>query len=359
MKYTGNMRKITTSIIALFMTAALSSDGGASFSDAVQETVKELESLWGEGQCDTIVIRRKGHPLVSIACAGSYDKARRARFLDTLFRHDFRLKHESYKLRPQNGMYLYKTRHERNTVYFKLFVRNAQDLWPRNPVQGKQAAIYVQNVRSAADIVRWRTLGIPVTFGVTFGRSDTQEILSKVASYGDEVWLAIPLEDMNIDVADGSLLPIADALDAEKLGEYLKILDDDEGFHGISPLYCSRFCKNVPALRALFSALREKNQDKEIILLDTDPNEASSFYDTGRIMNFRTFRAMVSSEDKRPFCPAFTAFAQLNSASAARIMAVDAGDNAAFECLKKILRSPKADLEFVKVSQMSLTNPFR
>ena len=356
---TNSMRKLCVLSFAALLTGFLNADSQAAMQDTLQETIQQLESLWGEGLCETVVVKKKGYPLASIACSGSYDNARRAKFLDTLFRNDFRLKSETYKLRPQNGMYLYKTVNARRTVYFKLFVRNAQDLWPKNPVQGKQAAIYVQNVRSQADLVRWRTLGIPITFGITFGRSDTQDLLGKLAAYGDEVWLAIPLEDDNVDIADGSLLGISDALNAEKLNEYLKALDDDEGFHGVSALYCSRFCKNVPALRALFSTLREKNQDKEIIMLDTDASEASSFYETGRIMNFRTFRAMVASPAKRPFCPAFKGFANLGEGSAARIMAVDAGDESAFNCLKKIMRSQPADLEFVKVSQMSLTNPFR
>lgn len=356
---TNSMRKLCILSIAALLTGVLGADSQAATQDALHETIQQLESLWAEGQCETVVVKKKGYPLVSIACAGSYDSARRAKLLDTLFRNDFRLKSETYKLRPQNGMYLYKTVQSGHTVYFKLFVRNAQDLWPRNPVQGKQAAIYVQNVRSQADLVKWRTLGIPVTFGITFGRSDTQDLLGKLAAYGDEVWLAIPLEDDNVDIADGSLLGISDALNNEKLADYLKVLDDDEGFHGVSALYCSRFCKNVPALRALFSTLKEKNQDKDIILLDTDVSEASSFYETGRIMNFRTFRAMVASPQKRPFCPAFRNFMGLNEASAARIMAVDAGDESAFHCLKKAIRSQPADLEFVKVSQMSVTNPFR
>ncbi|MFO1472513.1 MAG: divergent polysaccharide deacetylase family protein [Turneriella sp.] len=353
------MRKFFAISLAALLTGFLSADGQAAAQDALQDTIQQLESIWGEGLCETVVVKKKGHPLASIACSGSYDNARRGKFLDTLFRNDFKLKSETYKLRPQNGMYLYKTVQSGRTFYFKLFVRNAQDLWPRNPVQGKQAAIYVQNVRSQADLVKWRTLGIPVTFGITFGRSDTQDLLAKLAAYGDEVWLAIPLEDDNVDIADGSLLGISDALNAEKLNDYLKVLDDDEGFHGVSALYCSRFCKNVPALRALFSTLREKNQDKEIIMLDTDVSEASSFYETGRIMNFRTFRAMVAEPHKRPFCPAFRNFTHLNEASAARIMAVDAGDENAFNCLKKVIRSQPADLEFVKVSQMSVTNPFR
>ncbi len=356
---TNSMRKLCILSFAALLTPFLRADSQAATQDALQETIQQLESLWGEGLCETVVVKKKGQPLASIACSGSYDHARRAKFLDTLFRNDFRLKSETYKLRPQNGMYLYKPVQSRRTVYFKLFVRNAQDLWPKNPVQGKQAAIYVQNVRSQADLVKWRTLGIPVTFGITFGRSDTQDLIGKLAAYGDEVWLSIPLEDDNVDIADGSLLGISDALNNEKLADYLKVLDDDEGFHGVSALYCSRFCKNVPALRALFSTLKEKNGDKDIIMLDTDVSEASSFYETGRIMNFRTFRAMVASPNKRPFCPAFRGFASLNEASAARIMAVDAGDESAFNCLKKVIRSQPADLEFVKVSQMSVTNPFR
>lgn len=363
----NNMRNLFIVSILILCHAGLAADEKPAIQDALQETVTQLETIWGEGLCETIVIRKKGHPLVSVACSGSYDQARRAKFLDILFRNDFSLKSETYKLRPQNGMYLYKTVQGRNstgsgrgkTFYFKLFVRNAQDLWPRNPVLGKQAAIYVQNLRSGADLVRWRTLGVPVTFGITFGRSDTQDLIGRVSQYGDEVWLSLPLEDSNVEIADGSLLSISDALDPDKLSEYLKVLDDDEGFHGVSPLYCSRFCKNVPALRALFSMLREKNPDKEIIMLDADANEASSFYETGRIMNFRTFRALVSTKDNSNFCASFTEFIRLNESSAARIMAVDAGDEEAFRCLKKATRSSAANLEFVRVSQMSLTNPFR
>lgn len=199
------MRKFFIIMIACLLTGLLGADEKASVQDAMQEAITQLESLWGEGNCETIVVKKKGYPLASIACSGSYDNARRGKFLDTLFRNDFRLKSETYKLRPQNGMYLYKTVQAGRTVYFKLFVRNAQDLWPKNPVQGKQAAIYVQNVRSATDLVKWRTLGIPVTFGITFGRSDTQDLIGKVAAYGDEVWLAIPLEDDNTEIADGNL----------------------------------------------------------------------------------------------------------------------------------------------------------
>lgn len=331
----------------------------ARLSEAIGETAKELEALWGQDACETIVIKKKGHPLASVACSGSYSAAQRARFVDILLKNSFSVKRETYKLRPQNGMYLYKTAYGGRTVYFKLFVRNAFDLWPKNPVQGKQIALYVQNVRSSADLVKWRTLGVPLTFGVTLGRGDSKELMQQVAAYGDEVWLAIPLEDENTEIADGSLLTIADALNSEKLAEYLSILDDDEGITGASPLYCSRFCKNVPALRALFGALRDKNDGKEIVLLDADPHTTSSFYETGRIMNFRTFRAQVMPNKKNNFCSTLENFAALRGENASRVIAVDAADDTAFRCLKKSGRSAQADLDFVRVSTLSVTNPFK
>ncbi len=326
--------------------------------DAITETVTDLESLWPESACETVVVKKKGKPLASIACSGNFDRGQRARFLDVLFKNSFALQTETYRLRPQHGMYLYKTIHQRRAVYFKLFVRNAQDLWPRNPVVGRQVAIYVQNLRNVSDLVNWRTLGVPLTFGVTLGRSDSADLAGRLKQYGDEVWLAVPLEDENTEIADGALLSISDALDNEKLSEYLKDIDDD-GIQGVSPLYCSRFCKNVPALRALFAALREKNGERELTLIDADAHENSSFYETGRIMNFRTFRAFYTDPEKGNFCTALKAFALSDKGNASRIMAVDAADADAFRCLKEVMRRSNGAVDFVKVSQMSVTNPFR
>lgn len=359
-KYIG--RLAATALVMLIMALL---DPGAPLNaenvplqDAIAETVTDIEALWPEAACESIVVKKKGKPLASIACSGNFDRAQRARFLDVLFKHSFSLQTETYRLRPQNGMYLYKTLHQRRVTYFKLFLRNAHDLWPRNPVVGRQIAVYVQNLRTSTDLLTWRTLGVPLTFGVTLGRSDSAELAGRLKQYGDEVWLAIPLEDDNIEIADGALLSISDALDSEKLAEYLKDVDED-GVQGISPLYCSRFCKNVPALRALFGALREKNGERDLTLIDADSHERSSFYETGRIMNFRTFRAYYTDFDKANFCSALKSFAFSDKGNASRIMAVDAADTEAFRCLKDVMRKAKGAVDFVKVSQMSVTNPFR
>jgi hypothetical protein len=347
-------------ILSLFGVLSLTGAASTGLQLALEETAADMEKIWPEGACESIFVQKKGHPLTSIACSGNFDRANRAKFLDVLFRHDFVLKRETYRLQPKNGMYLYKTVHAGRLVYFKLFVRNARDLWPQNPVQGKQLALYVQNIRTEADLLKWRTLGVPLTYGITYGRSDTQDLVTKLAQYGDEIWLAIPLEDERIEIADGNLLSISDALDPDKLAEYLRVPDDeDQTVRGISSLYCSRFCKNVPALRALFTAFREKSAENDVILLDADPHEQSSFYETGRIMNFRTFRAIVTMPQRNNFCPQLTSYLAMNSTSASRIMAVDAADLTAFQCLKALHEKNTRDLEFVKISQLSLTNPFR
>ncbi len=355
-KTVKSMRKLILSAILLGLIART---GAASpLEEKMRETTTEIEALWPEDACETVVIRKKGFPLASVACAGSFDKARRAKFLDVLFRHKFILEKETYRLKPRNGTYLYKTMQGRNTVYFKLYLRDADDLWPRNPVNGKQVAVYVQNLRSKSDLVRWRTLGMPLTFGVTYGRGDTAELLEKLEEYNEEKWLAIPLEDDRVDIADGTLLTIGDALNPEKLSEYLAQLEETDGIDGISPLYCSRFCKNVPALRALLAAARSHNGERALTLVDADPNPVSSFYETGRIMGFRTFRAYVTRPDKGNFCPALRQFLDAPEANASRVMAVDAADEQAFRCLREIT-SEAARVEFVRVSRMSLTNPFR
>ncbi|MFZ5629063.1 MAG: divergent polysaccharide deacetylase family protein [Spirochaetota bacterium] len=327
--------------------------------EKMREATTEMESLWAEEACETVIIKKKGFPLASVACSGSFDNAQRAKLLDILFRHHFVLEKETYRLKPRNGTYLYKAALGSRTVYFKLYVRDADDLWPRNPVRGKQVAVHVQNLRSARDLVRWRTLGIPLTFAVTYGRSDTAELLEKLEEYNEEKWLAIPLEDDRVDIADGNLLTIGDALDPEKLAEYLAALEETEGVDGISPLYCSRFCKNVPALRALLAAVRGNNGERALTLVDTDSSAVSSFYETGRIMGFRTFRAFVTRPEKNNFCSVLRQFLDAPEANASRVIAVDAADETAFRCLREITSAAAATVEFVRVSRMSLTNPFR
>lgn len=349
------MRRILLPLALLTLSGKVAA--AAPLEETMREATTEMESLWTEDACETVVIKKKGFPLASIACSGNFDNARRARFLDVLFRHHFVLEKETYRLKPRNGTYLYKTTQGRRTVYFKLYVRDADDLWPRNPVKGKQVAIHVQNLRTASDLVQWRTLGIPLTFAVTYGRSDTAELLEKLGEYNEERWLAIPLEDDRIDIADGNLLTIGDALDPEKLAEYLTALEETEGVDGISPLYCSRFCKNVPALRALLGAVRDHNGERALTLVDTDSSAVSSFYETGRIMGFRTFRAHVTRPDKGNFCAVLRQFLEAPEANASRVIAVDAADESALRCLRGITSG--AAVEFVRVSRMSLTNPFR
>ncbi len=342
--------------VGLILSAESFAQDRISLADAIQQTMTEMQALWREEACEGILVKKKGYPLASIACSGNFDKKKRAQFLDVLFRHNFSLEKESYKLYPQNGTYLYKAYLGRKVVYFKLYVRDAVDLWPKTPVSGKEVALYVQNVRSVKDIVRWRTLGVPLTFGVTLGRSDTAEILQTLREYGEELWLAIPLEDASVKITDGNLLTIADALDTDRLADYLSALDDVEGFTGVSPLYCSLFCKHVPALRSLLTALREKNEGAGTLLLDTSTVEGSSFYDTGRIMDFRTYRAFLSQENT---CSALRSFLSLNENNVSRIISVDAADLQAFECVAETKRSNAESLDFVRVSQMSPTSPFR
>lgn len=355
---TGNsMRRLLLCAVLMGLTGTAVS--ATPLEEKMRETTTEIESLWAEDACETVVIKKKGFPLASVACAGSFDNARRAKFLDVLFRHHFVLEKETYRLKPRNGTYLYKTTQGRRTVYFKLYVRDADDLWPRNPVKGKQVAVHVQNLRSASDLVRWRTLGIPLTFGVTYGRSDTAELLEKLEEYNEEKWLAIPLEDDRVDIADGNLLTIGDALDQEKIAEYLAALEETDGIDGISPLYCSRFCKNVPALRALLGAVRSSNGERALTLVDTDGSPVSSFYETGRIMDFRTFRAYVTRPEKGNFCTVLRQFLEAPEANASRVIAVDAADEKALRCLREVTSAAAATVEFVRVSRMSLTNPFR
>ncbi|GAB4439519.1 MAG: hypothetical protein OHK0011_22110 [Turneriella sp.] len=351
------MRQFICNLLLLVFTGTAIS--AARLEEKMREATSEIESLWAEQACETVIIKKKGFPLASVACTGSFDKTQRAKFLDILFKHHFVLEKETYRLKPRNGTYLYKTAQGTSTVYFKLYVRDADDLWPRNPVKGKQVAVHVQNLRSASDLVRWRTLGIPLTFAVTYGRSDTADLLEKLGEYNEEKWLAIPLEDDRVDIADGNLLTIGDALNQEKLAEYLAALEKTDGIDGISPLYCSRFCKNVPALRALLAAIKGNNGERALTLVDTDGNPASSFYETGRIMGFRTFRAYVTRPEKGNFCSVLRQFLEAPEANASRVMAVDAADEKAFRCLREITSEAAAPVEFVRVSRMSLTNPFR
>ncbi|HRP69649.1 MAG TPA: divergent polysaccharide deacetylase family protein [Turneriella sp.] len=328
--------------------------------EALANTTPALEEIWGEDSCETVIVKKKGYPFVSIACRGNYTKAMRTRFVDTLLKNFFTIKRETYKLKPQNGLYLYKTQYGNEIVYIKLFVREAFDLWPKTPVDGKQIALYIQNVRESRDLVKWRTLGVPLTFGVTVGRGNSRDLIGQISSYGDEVWLAVPLEDETIDVADGRLLTITEALDESKIGEYFNELALETSVTGISPLYCSRFCNNIPALRALFGAVQALNESQKLVVLDTMPTpNASPFYQTARIMNFRAFRAHPFLSGEPQACTHLQNFAAEGGENATRIIAIDAGDENAYNCLSRIAQTNTRTVDFVKISALSLTNRFR
>ncbi len=290
-------RSIFVSIAAIMLMAASSlvifaQDEEVDEKKAVLSTVgTSLTELWPDKSCASFVTRHSGYPLVSLACRVGYSKNDRAQFLDAIFKRGFILKKESYKLSPDYGFYLYKTEYPIQSgryVFFKLFFRDAKYLWPKTPFIIGRLAIYVQDVYRLKDVIRWQTLGIPLSYGVITHRKQSKEIAEKVREYNQELWMSLSLEPYRTTPLVGKMLTLKDGLDDDKRKTYLDEAFDQLGqVIGVSNRMGSRFTANVYAMRKLLSDLQERGIKA---YLDTRTNKKSVAYETAQVMSMQAYR---------------------------------------------------------------------
>ena len=318
-----------------------------------------LVQIWREKSCSYYTANERGVPVVSVACTGNYTDTEREKWLHTLFSHKYFLKSEKYRLQPGSGIYVYKTEYPEGSgalVYFKLYIRNATALYPRMPASGNQVAIYVQDLAELQDLIRWQTLGIPLTYGIIPAKKESQVLLQKVIEYGQEPWISLPLEPKVADATDGRTLSIQETRNPEEFESFLKeYLEDTEKIKGVSHRLGSLYTTNVFAMRALLEKLRS-DEKKVIRYLDSTAYQDSVAFDTAKIMSFQAYKASANQIVDREKFNAFWNHLSTDSVQRTHILVVSASDVEFFETLKRHVRKKrskrKAPIQFLRVSDL-------
>lgn len=263
------------------------------------EIKDEVIKMWSAEQCATRLGSKRGQPQLVIACSGNYTRKDRDRFLDTMFRKGFTFQNEEFQFGRNNGTYAYTftfkdSTGSTSTAYFRLFFRNASFLW-KNPYIKPRVAIYLDGIADVNTLLRWQTLGIPLTYGLDPFRKDTGEIAHKIRNYGQELWLSLSLDPMEMTSDLGKILYLEDAIQLGLIKPYVqKALEKTGKVKGFSDRSGDPFLTNVMAVRTLFSTLKANEAH---YVLDTQKVDESTAYMTAVIMAMKPYRAAVTIGD--------------------------------------------------------------
>jgi len=360
---------IVITVLSFALAGALAQKGGgpsggreASDEQATQSTVlsavgQSIGALWPEKSCASYVTRHSGYPLVSVACRLGYSKKNRRQFLDAIFKRGFILKNENWDLKPSYAFYLYKTEYpiaSGRYVFFKLYFRNATYLWPKTPFIEGRVAIFVQDLYRMKDLVRWQTLGVPLSYGVVTHKRETAKISETVRNYRQELWMSLSLEPRRMSPLIGKVLTLKAGLDKEKRTAYL-----DEAFSQVGPMrgvsnrMGSLFTSNVFAMRTLFKDLKTR---KVTHYLDTMTAKHSVGFETAQVMSMKAFKRdyiLDHVNTQEALLDNWRRVLQRLKETGYAVVVVHAGNWKAFEFIKSQVKIRRArQIHFVMVSAL-------
>ena len=302
---------------------------------------QKMEKLFPYKNCATFVTRKSGYPLVSMACRRGYSAEDRDKFLDFLFKSGFVFKKESYRLKEGSGLYLYETENPKssgNIIYIKLFFRDARYLWPRTPRKLGHLAIFVTDLYSTKDLIKWQSLGIPLTYGVLPFRKNSKLVAQKVRDYHQKLWLPLSLEPKAMRPTLGRVLTIKDSFDEEKLAQFVNDALESLGeFEGICTRLGSTFTTSVLAMRSVLAPFKAKGVK---YFLDNLSSRKSVAYETAQILSFETYKRDTILDHKWSKMKAHwkKTIARIKKNGFA-ITVVHAANNSTFRFLQKQLKS--------------------
>lgn len=290
MKYNHKI-SIKAAVVAAILGAGILAGSISAQTSALTAIAEKITSKWPQKSCGEHITRESGYDLISIACLNDYGAREREQFLDLIFKNGFILKKETYKLQKRSGIYLYKTEFPEdsgNYVFFKLFFRDARLLYPHTPLGSGEMAVYIQDLYDMQDLVKWQTLGVPLSYGVLPFRQHSKTISEKVKAYGQELWLSLPLEPARLSPVHGRVLTIEEAKTPANVDAFLtQAIDTTGDVTGISNRLGSHFTQNVFAMRSLLNSIKDKGIEN---FLDTRTAWKSVAYTTAEIMSFKSYR---------------------------------------------------------------------
>ncbi|MES0491459.1 MAG: divergent polysaccharide deacetylase family protein [Leptospirales bacterium] len=287
---------IVVALLALIIAPSrnfLQANGGVLQKKGAERISELVQGLWSDKKCAENISKYTEYTVVSIACVGDYTAMTRKRVLDIFFKSGLTLIKESYQVEKKSGLYLYKLEDKTdpyNYQFYKIYVRNARILWPVHERLQPQIGIFVQNLSGISSLLRWQTLGVPVSYGVLPQKGDSTELFKKIIEYGQELWITLILESEDGLENDYRTITVDDAKDPDKLSLYFdNAIPKNVSITGVSSYHGSLFMKDIFSLRNLFSQLRKRGIHH---FLDTQSGDSGG-YDTARIMSMKSFRTNV------------------------------------------------------------------
>ncbi|MDH5720326.1 MAG: divergent polysaccharide deacetylase family protein [Spirochaetia bacterium] len=315
-----------------------------------------INELWAAKDCGYHISNDSGYMMVSFACEEGYNAFDRKNFLDILFSNGFILKKETYQIEKRQGIYLYKMEfpaYSGQFIYFKIFFRDASYLWPKTPIERKLIAIYAHDLYRHDDLIRWQTLGIPISYGVLADKPETSLICEKIREYEQELWLALPLEPLVISPDKGEFISVEEAHDKEKLKSYLdESLKQTGKVLGFSNKMGSKFMSEIYVVRQLLTLMKELDIH---YFLDTWTTKDSRGHESAAIMGMNSYKRDIildhrlSDENLQKHWQWFEKAIGQNETG---IIVVHAGHLRAFEFLKEKIESLKDKVDFVWISKL-------
>ncbi len=323
----------------------------------LQTVADNLLQVWPEKACAYHISQDTGYPLVSIACRGNFSATERRNFLDILYKNGYLLKNETYKLRDSSGTYLYKTSNgtiSEDPIFFKVYVREATALYPQMPVTVPQIAIVVNELATEKELADWQSLGVPLTYSLAPFRNETAELRNRINEYGQEAWVTLRLEPLRSKPSDGKVLTLAEALNADEIENFANELNKSLGgeVKGFTYLLGSAFVKNIYALRALMSKLREAQ-----ITLFLEPGHERNAIETARIMSFHSFQNNAHFSGKaQQLQQQWSRILQIAAKNGYAIITVNANDQSAQIFLRNTIRADRKNgsksIRFLRMSEL-------
>lgn len=260
-----------------------------------EKLASEIKSIWTKESCSSYISEEPDFDLISIACSGNFSTNERRSLLDIIFRNGLFVKDESIQQKKASAWYVYRVESEdkRRPLYLKLYIRNAEKLYPDPKIKEQKVAVLVSGISKPEDVQEWNVLGVPLIYLVNPWSEERSETLSKVREYNQEFWLELKFSPEKPQAYEENEINRQNIRDAEWLNSYMNsVFADSQGVGGVYLKDVAFFSNDIFALRTLLSTLRERG----IIRIYVEKANRS-IRETAEIMSMELFEADAFGRD--------------------------------------------------------------
>ena len=253
---------------------------------STEKILADIRLIWPDGKCADHFSGDKNYMLVSFACSSNYTADNRKSFLDAMLGRGWKLTRENYHIDRNSASYYYKFQVDlEHDIYFKLFFRDPDVVWPLHENERPQIMILLNDVQSLDELKLWEEVKLPLTISVSLLTADRDVIIKKARELNYDIWLYIPdfIEEWELTkkntekqpetgkASEGNAVPQAnaegkvneDAGTNKAVSEILKKNPEhDFPYSGLSISGTNPVSTNIESLRALFKTMKKEGLKK-------------------------------------------------------------------------------------------------